>query len=129
VQHTALSSSDWAQDGVSRGPVSECFPPRCVLLVSVGEGDVHPCLHVIQGTRCGGWALNGGAAECGVMQSEGLASPPVGCSGEGVFARSAEEVESQDAQVPDGFSLVPGWVPGHPCCQGPEDGDVDGPNS
>jgi hypothetical protein len=45
-----------------------------------------------------GFALNGGAAECGVApQLEGLALTPVGSSREGVFTRLAKEVESMDA--------------------------------
>ena len=72
--------------------------------------------------------MDGGAAECGVTQSEGFASAPVGCSREGVFARLAEKVESEGAQVQDGFGSGPGWVLGQPCRQGLENGDVDGPN-
>ena len=49
-----LAGMDGAEDWVPRHPVSEeCFPMGCVLLVCVGEGDVYPCLHIIQGTLHG----------------------------------------------------------------------------
>ena len=47
VQDMTLASMDGTEDGVSRSPMSECFPMGGILLVSVGEGDVNPSLHIM----------------------------------------------------------------------------------
>ena len=47
VEDAMLAGMDGAEDGVSGGPMSECLPMGGVLLVSVGEGDVNPSLHVM----------------------------------------------------------------------------------
>ena len=60
--------------------MSKCFPTPmgCILLVSVGEDDVYPSLHVIQETLCGGSMLDICIAKGGVAEAEGLAAAMVG---------------------------------------------------
>ena len=58
--------------------MSKCFPMGCILLVSVGEGDVYPSLHVIQGTLHSRNMLDGCIAKGGVTEVEGLAVAMVG---------------------------------------------------
>ena len=53
--------------------MSKCFPTGCILLVNVGEGDVYPSLHIIQGTLHGGSTLDVCIAKSGVTEAEGLA--------------------------------------------------------
>ena len=60
-----------------------------ILLVSVGKGDINPCLHVIQGTLGGTSALYGGTAKGDVAQSEGGAVSPFGGQGESILTWSA----------------------------------------
>ena len=50
----------------------------CILLVSVGEGDVYPSLHVIQGTLHGRSMLDICIVKGGVTEAEGLAAAMVG---------------------------------------------------
>ena len=57
--------------------MSKCFPMGCVLLVSVGEGDVYPSLHVMQGTLCGRSMLDVCVAKSGVAEVEGLVAAMV----------------------------------------------------
>ena len=47
VQYLMLASMDRAEDVVARESMSEGFTTHGILLVSVSEGDIHPCLHVI----------------------------------------------------------------------------------
>ena len=47
VQDLMLASMDRAEDVVARESMSEGFTTHGILLVSVSEGDIHPCLHVI----------------------------------------------------------------------------------
>ena len=69
--------------------MAEGFTVRGVLLVSVGKGDVNPCLHVIQGTLGSASTLYSGTAKGDVMQSEGGAASPVRGQGESVLTWSA----------------------------------------
>ena len=79
VEDAMLAGMDGADDGVPREPImSACFPMGCILLVSVGEGDVYPSLHIMQGTLCGGSVLNICIAKGGVAEVEGLAAAMVG---------------------------------------------------
>ena len=45
-----LASMDGAEDVITGESVSKGFAMYSILLVSVGKGDVHPSLHIIQGT-------------------------------------------------------------------------------
>ena len=69
--------------------MAEGFAACGVLLVSVGEGDVNPCLHVIQGTLGSASMLYSGTAKGDIMQSEGGAASPFGGQGESILTWSA----------------------------------------
>ena len=47
VQDLMLAGTDGAEGVIAGESMSKGFATRSVLLVSVGEGDIHPCLHVI----------------------------------------------------------------------------------
>ena len=47
VQDSMLAGTDGAEGVVARESMSKGFTMSSLLLVSVGEGDIHPCLHVI----------------------------------------------------------------------------------
>ena len=47
VQDSALAGTNGAEGVITRESMSEGFAACGVLLVSVGKGDVNPCLHVI----------------------------------------------------------------------------------
>ena len=47
VQDLMLAGTDGAEGVIAGESMSEGFVTHSILLVSVGEGDVHPCLHVI----------------------------------------------------------------------------------
>ena len=47
VQDSALAGKDGAEGVITGESVSEGFATCGILLVSVGKGDVNPCLHVI----------------------------------------------------------------------------------
>ena len=101
-----------------------------VLLVSVGEGDVHPCLHIMRGTAacCGSW-LDSGTAEGGVLELEGFALSLLRGSRESILTRAAQEEEGDGTQVKDcvcsgGLRVVVELLG-----QRPENCDVNGPNS
>ena len=93
----------WAEGEVARQSLPKGFAARAILLVSVGEGDVGPSLHVMQRTVAGWDALDEGAAECGVGQAEGFAAAAIGGGGQGVLARSAEEEEGEGGEVENGL--------------------------
>ena len=69
--------------------MAEGFAACGVLLVSVGKGDIYPCLHIIRGTLGGASALYGGTAKGDVAQPEGGAASPFGGRGESVLTWSA----------------------------------------
>ena len=70
VQDLVLAGRNGAEDVIARESMSEGFTVHSVLLVSVGEGDVHPFLHIMQGTVSGTSALDVGTAEGDVLQLE-----------------------------------------------------------
>ena len=129
VEDASLASTDGAEDRVPGEAVAECFPAGGILLVSVSEGDVYPSLHVIRGTLHGGSALDVSIAEGGVAEAERLAAPMVGGRRENVLAWVAEEEEAEDAKVHDGFGLAGFGVIVQVLAEGPQDGEVDGPDS
>ena len=47
VQDSMLASTDGAEGVIARESMSKGFAMHSVLLISVGEGDIHPCLHII----------------------------------------------------------------------------------
>ena len=47
MQDSTLAGTDGAEDIVARESMSKGFTMHSILLVSVGEGDVHPCLHIM----------------------------------------------------------------------------------
>ena len=63
VQDSMLASTDGAEGVIAGESVSEGFTMCGILLVSVGKGDIHPCLHIIQGTLDGACTLYDGTAE------------------------------------------------------------------
>ena len=85
VQHLMLAGMDRAEDVITRESMSEGFTMCSILLVSVGEGDIHPCLHIIRGTLSGTHTLDVGTAEGDVSQSEGCAPSSLGGRGEGIL--------------------------------------------
>ena len=85
VQDSMLASTDGAEGVVAGESMSKGFTMLSILLVSVGEGDIHPCLHVIRGTFGGASALDGGTAEGDITQSEGCAASSLGGRGEGIL--------------------------------------------
>ena len=89
VQDSTLASTNGAKGVITRESMSEGFAMCGFLLVSVGKGDVNPCLHVIQGTLGGASTLYGGTAEGDVTQSEGGAASLFGGRGESVLTWSA----------------------------------------
>ena len=109
--------------------MAECFPAGGILLVSVSEGDVYPSLHIIRGTFRGGSALDVSVAEGGVAEVERLAAPTVRGGREGVLTRVAEEEEAEDAKVHDGFGSAGFGVIVQVLAEGPQDGEVDRPDS
>ena len=108
--------------------MSESFTTGAVLLISVGEGCIGPCLHVMQSTVTGRDALDKGTTEGSVSEVEGLAAAAIGSRGEGIFAWVAEEKESKGGQVEDGLGSGLVVVLGEAGDEGMEDGDVDGPH-
>ena len=130
MEDTSLASTDGTEDRVPGEAMAKCFPAGGILLVSVSEGDVYPSLHIIQGTFHGGSLLDVSGAKGGVAEAERLAAPTVGGGREGILARMAEEEETEHAEVCDGFGLVGfGVVMVEVVAQGPQDGEVDGPDS
>ena len=89
VQDSALAGTNGAEGVITRESMSEGFAVCGVLLVSVGKGDVNPCLHVIRGTLSGASALDGETAEGDITQSEGGAASLVEGKGESVLTWSA----------------------------------------
>ena len=85
VEDSALGRVDGAESGVARAAVSEGFAAGCVLLVSVGETNVSPSLHVMRRAVGGRSPLDGGAAEGGIAEAERCAAAAVGGGGEGIF--------------------------------------------
>ena len=68
-------------------------------------------------------------AEGGVAEAERLAALMVGGGREGILARAAEEEEAEDAKVHDGFGSAGFGVIVQVLAEGPQDGEVDGPDS
>ena len=89
VQDLALAGTNGAEGVITGESVSKGFATCGILLVSVGKGDVNPCLHIIRGTLGGASALYGGTAEGDVMQLEGGAASPFGGRGESILTWSA----------------------------------------
>ena len=89
VQDSALAGTNGAEGVITGESVSEGFAVCGILLVSVGKGDVNPCLHVVRGTLGSASALDGGTAEGDVAQSEGGAASPFRGRGESVLTWSA----------------------------------------
>jgi hypothetical protein len=110
VKDTPLSRPDGAEAGIPGAAVAKGLAASSVLLVSVGETDVSPSLHVIQRARGGGGPLDGGTAEGGIPEAKRFAAPSVGGWGECILARSAEEVEPDGSKVGDGFGPWLVWV-------------------
>ena len=108
--------------------MSECFPTGYILLISVGEGDVNPSLHVMQGTLCGGSMLDVCIAKGGVAEVGGLAAATVEGRRERVFAQITEEEEAKDTEVHDGLGLAWFWMFLESLFQGSENGNVDRPD-
>ena len=84
VQDSMLAGMDGAEGVIAGESMSKGFTTCSVLLVSVGEGDIHPCLQVIRGTFGGANALDGGTAEGDIAQSKGCAASSFG-GGEGIL--------------------------------------------
>ena len=129
VEDPASCCVDGAESSVSRAAMSKGFAMGCVLLVSVGETNVSPSLHVIRRAVCGRSPLDGGAAEGSVLEAERFAASAVGGRREGIFPRSAEEIETHGGKVSDG--LHAGTIQGRQKSGGEdaEDGDVDWPDA
>ena len=89
VQDSALAGTNGAEGVITGESVSEGFAACGILLVSVGKGDVNPCLHIIRGTLGGASVLDGGTAEGDITQSEGGAASSFGGRGESVLTWSA----------------------------------------
>ena len=85
VQDLMLAGTDRAEDVVARESMSKGFAMRSILLVSVGEGDVHPCLHIMQGTVGSTSMWDIGTAEGDVSQLEWCALSLLGGRGEGIL--------------------------------------------
>ena len=94
---------DRAQVEVPRHAVSKSFTMGAVLLISVGEGCIGPCLHIMQRAVTGRDVLDKGTTEGSVGEAEGLAVASICGRGEGVFTWAAEEEESKSGQVKDGL--------------------------
>ena len=74
VQDLMLSGMDGTEGVIAGESMSKGFATCSILLASVGEGDIHPCLHIIQGTFGSASALDRGTAEGDIAQSEGCAA-------------------------------------------------------
>ena len=86
VQDSALAGTNGAEGVITGESVSEGLAACGVLLVSVGKGDVNPCLHIIRGTLGG---TSGGTAEGDVTQLEGGAASPFRGRGGSILTWSA----------------------------------------
>lgn len=129
VEDPSLCCPDRAEGGVTGEAVSKGLAAGGILLVSVGETNMSPGLHVMRRALSGGCPLGGGTAKGGVAKAEGLAPASVGGGGEGVFARSAKEIKAEDGEVGNGMRPALVGVEGEGRGECPEDGDVDGPHS
>jgi hypothetical protein len=129
VEDPTLGCADGAESGVARAAVAKGFAAGGILLVGVGETDVSPHLHVIRRALGGRSALDGGAAEGGVPKAERFAAAAIGGRGEGVLPRPAKKVETDGGKVGDGLRSVTVGVELEGGGEGPEDGDVDGPDA
>ena len=78
VQDLTLASTNGAEDVIAGESMSEGFATHSVLLVSVGEGDVHPCLYIMRGTVCGTSTLDIETAEGDASQLEWCAPSSLG---------------------------------------------------
>ena len=78
---------DGAEGHVAGHAMAKGFTMHTVLLVSVGEGDVGPSLHIMHRAVTGGDALDESAAECCVGKLERLTAAAVSGGGEGIFSR------------------------------------------
>ena len=72
MKDLTLASMDGTEDEISRNwSMSECFAAHGILLVSVGKGDEHPSLHVMQRTvSCTRSTLDSGNIEDCVLEPE-----------------------------------------------------------
>ena len=130
MEDMVLDGLDWTDGGVTGEAMANGFPWSGVLLVSIGEGDVGPLLHIIPRTITGGDVLGEWTSESGVIEMEGLAAALISGWREGAFTRVAEEVESKGAQVKNGLGACLIRFRGEAGNQGLEDGsNVDGPDA
>ena len=88
VDDSVLAGTNGAEGVVTGQSVAEGFAACGVLLVSIGKGDVNPCLHIIRGTLSSASMLYGGTAKGDIVQSEGGAASPFGGRGESVLTWS-----------------------------------------
>jgi hypothetical protein len=96
MEDTTLDGFDGAQKGVTGEGMAEGLPASGILLIGVGEGHEGSPLHVIPRAVTSGGALGEGAAECSVLEMEGLAATAVGGGRESILARVIEEIEAED---------------------------------
>ena len=94
VKDFTLAGTNRTENVVSRKSMSEGFAMHGILLVCVGEGDVHPGLHVMRETVSGRSLLDVGTTEGDVLQLEGRVPSSLGGGGEGLLTWVAPEKEA-----------------------------------